>query len=148
MTANLLILAGGARLLARLRDLGLDFRFESKWLASHVADKDDGKFVLPNYFDRETLEFGRLGKGGQVVLSDPGAPRLIEKKWGKTLELKGAFDCYAPGRLGVAGQVPGHPRMILATGWGGTAFKFALEIGNRAANSVEQAFPESRMIDA
>ena len=59
-----------------------------------------------------------------------------------------AEDCYSPNRQGVLGQVPGHRRLLLATGWGGTAFKFALEVGYRVARIVERDITERRQIYA
>ena len=34
---------------------------------------------------------------------------------------------------------------MLATGWGGTAFKFSLEIGRRIADGLEQVISEKRI---
>lgn len=66
----------------------------------------------------------------RVLLANPNTQRLINYPWDKTslTEIQ-ADDCYAPGRIGFAGILMGHPRLLLATGWGGTAFKFSLEIG-------------------
>jgi glycine/D-amino acid oxidase-like deaminating enzyme len=137
VTTKTLILAGGARLLPRLRDLGLNLALEARTLTSFVVQKTQNDLILPNYFDRESLEFGRLGHGSHVVLSDPACPRIVDRLWRGTIEKRLAEDCYAPNRLGFSGQVSGLPRLNLATGWGGTGFKFALAIGNRIAASLE-----------
>lgn len=138
VTTKTLILAGGARLLPRLRDLGLALPLEAKVLTAFTCASTGP--VMPNYFDRETLDFACLGRRGQVTFSKP--PRLSQTYWRGPLHKHSAEDCYAPNRIGFSGQVAGFPQLSLATGWGGTAFKFALEIGNRVANAVERARPE------
>ncbi|MEK6774878.1 MAG: FAD-binding oxidoreductase [Bdellovibrionota bacterium] len=146
VTTKLLILAGGARLVPKLKDLGVSLPLETRTLTSYLAEKNQEDFVLPNYFDRETLQFGGFGPGRNVTLSNPLNQRLIEKKWSSTFTEMTAQDCYAPGRLGYIGEVPGHPRLILATGWGGTAFKFALDVGRQVAYAVERNLPDRRLI--
>ena len=131
-----LILAGGARLIPRLQDLGLSFPLHTKELNAHIFLKKLEN-QLPNFFDRETLEFGRLGKNSPLILSHPGVTRVNVE--GETRELK-ALDCYSPGRRGICGRIPGHPRLFIAMGWGGTAFKFSLKIGQQIAREVEQNF--------
>lgn len=133
ITANSLILAGGARLLPRLGDLRLSFPLEKKSLQMFIASKNDHAFTLPNFFDRETLAFGRMGPGENVILSEIQTTRLKEKHWAEDFIEQTMDDCYAPNRMGIAGVVPGHKKLIMATGWGGTAFKFSLEIGRKVA---------------
>jgi glycine/D-amino acid oxidase-like deaminating enzyme len=148
VTTRLLIIAGGARFLPRLRDLGVSLPLEQKLLTVYASEKIDKNFVLPNYFDRETLEYARLGPGREVLLSHPGSDRVITRKWKTENRVQAAVDCYAPDRVGFMGKVPGHPRLILATGWGGTAFKFALEIGRRSAHIVERDLSPRRLVYA
>lgn len=138
VVARTLILAGGARLVPRLRDLGLSLPLETRSLSTVVANKVRGGPNLPNYFDRETLEFARLGFGPQVILSHRKPLRLVDPLWRGPWEERTADDCYAPHRIGFSGEVSGFPQLMIATGWGGTGFKFALEIGRRVAMSVER----------
>lgn len=148
ITAKCLVLAGGARLLPRLCDLGLSLNLESRNLTTFIAKKTDDQFVLPNYFDRETLDFGRFGKGEDVVLANPDSERILKKEWEQVFNQNSALDCYSPNRLGLMGQIPGHPRLLIATGWGGTGFKFALEVGRHMGNLVRSNFYEGEMMYA
>jgi len=140
ITAKSLVLAGGARLLPRLRELGLAFDLEAKTLTTYGAEKTVADHVRPNYFDRETLEFGRLGPGPQVILSQTHPTRLVRPHWQPRFKATQAADCYAPQRIGILGQIPGHSRLVLVTGWGGTAFKFSLAIGRLAGEVIERGF--------
>lgn len=144
VTTKVLLLAGGARLLPVLRDLGVALPLESKLLTSFIAEKTTEDFVMQNFFDRETLEYGRFGVGNQVLLSQKDILRTREKNWKKTLKKQMAEDCYAPHRLGFLGQVPGHPGLHLSMGWGGTAFKFSLEVGRRVSNIVMSEYSVGR----
>lgn len=135
--AKNLILAGGAKTLPRLNDLGLSVQLDIKTLQAFSSDANHDVEVLPNFFDRETLQFARFGK--RVVVSHEDLPRVIEPFWRRPMELMSAEDAYAPNRIGFAGEIAGYPRLNVATGWGGTGFKFALEIGNRVANTIGQA---------
>ena len=146
--AKVVVLAGGARILPLLRDLGLCLSLEAKTLTTYTGAKSNADYSAPNYFDRETLEFGRLGAGTNLAVSNPTDSRLRNKPWRDHLVKQSANDCYAPDRQGVVGQIPGHPKLILATGWGGTAFKFALEVGRRATLLVEKELQDRRMIYA
>ncbi len=132
ITAKTLILAGGARLLPQLKELGICHSLTTKILKHFQTTKLSGDWNLPSYFDRETLEYGRLGNGPSLLLSDLNTQRFPGVAWKKTnfTEICAA-DCYAPGRMGFAGYLLGHPRLLLATGWGGTAFKFSLDIGQQ-----------------
>jgi glycine/D-amino acid oxidase-like deaminating enzyme len=146
VTTKTLILAGGARLIPRLRDLGLNLPLKEKMLTSYIAEKIDAdEGILPNYFDRENLEYGRFSAGRNDYISNPKTQRILGQRWSEPMKSISANDCYAPHRLGFSGKIPGLPRLYLATGWGGTGFKFALEIGNRVANAVEADQPERRI---
>jgi glycine/D-amino acid oxidase-like deaminating enzyme len=147
VTAKTLVLSGGARLLPRLEDLGLHLPLEAKTLTTFMAEKTQNDFLLPNYFDREALNFGCFSQR-RVVLSNPDSKRVIKKKWGEIIEQRTAQDCYALNRLGFLGPVPGHPGLMVATGWGGTAFKFALEVGRRVVNTIERGFSKKGRIYA
>ena len=138
LTAKTLILAGGAALLPRLQDLGLTLSLESQTLTAYVADKIEKNFQIPNYLDRETLEFGGFGQAETVVLSHTTQKRLREENWQSKFRTRFARDCYAPNRMGFLGQIAGHSQLFLATGWGGTAFKFALELGQRMGRIIEK----------
>lgn len=133
-----LILSGGARFLPRLKELGLSIPLERKLIKSFEAQKNDDHFVLPNFFDRETLSFGRLGNESTVVFSDVEGKKIKVKKWNQHFKENTSEDCYAPERKGILGQIPGHANLFLATGWGGTAFKFSLEIGSRMSAIIER----------
>jgi len=195
ITTKILILAGGARLLPRLKDLGLNLPLESKMITTYIAIKSKNcipthyssippdnsnkniqktnadthlnkkrngmektslnneylnivepqtTWFQPNYFDRETLNFACLGQASYVTLSSPEEQRLIDRPWERSYEEKSELDCYAPNRIGYAGQISGLPHLHLATGWGGTGFKFALEIGNHIATAIDLGKPERR----
>jgi glycine/D-amino acid oxidase-like deaminating enzyme len=139
-----LILAGGARMLPRLKDLNLDFHLEAKPIRFFSGAKVNTGLNVPHYFDRENLEFGRLGNSSDIVLSNPTTQRLVTKTWLGEVDKIQAMDCYAPNRQGLLGEVPGHSKLILATGWGGTAFKFSLEIGRRVVSLVEEIILERK----
>ena len=144
VTAKILILAGGAGLLPRLEEMGVSLPLKSKTLHRVLVEKCDSDLQMENYFDRETLEFGCLSAGADFTLSSLESRRLIGKHWNNNIRQQKARDCYAPNRIGYLGLVPGRERMIIATGWGGTAFKFALEIGRRVAEIVAYKFPDRR----
>jgi len=149
LTARTLVLAGGARMIPRLNDLGLRLPLKARKISSYLARKTKAGFHTPNFFDRETLEFARLGQGTHVVLSRPSLARLTDSPWEENeIQLLEADDCYAPHRQGVAGQVCGHQNLFMATGWGGTAFKFALEIGRLIADAIESRASERRRAHA
>jgi glycine/D-amino acid oxidase-like deaminating enzyme len=140
--AKTLILAGGARMLPHLTGLGVSHSLEAKPITTFVANKKNPEQDLPNFFDRESLDYGRLGSGSQVILSSPVSQRLVEPIWENKFTEVTALDCYAPNRAGFAGFLLGHPRLMLATGWGGTAFKFSLEIGQRIGHALEASETE------
>jgi glycine/D-amino acid oxidase-like deaminating enzyme len=148
VTTKTLILAGGARLLPRFSDLGLRFPLTTKMLTTFVAERNPiappNTLSVPNYFDREDLSYGGFGSENHVTLSHLDDRRIAQPFWSSSFERKAAEDCYAPNRIGFTGQVAGFPRLNLATGWGGTGFKFALEIGHRIATAVEQTAPDRR----
>lgn len=137
LTTKKLVLAGGARLLPRLQDLSLSLPFEIKKMTTYVAKKTDNDFVIPNYFNRESLAFGCFSDKRDVILSHRHCTQVLQKQWGDRMEKRSADDIYAPGRLGLLGSVAGFPGLFIASGWGGTAFKFALEVGHRVVNAIE-----------
>ncbi len=144
VSARSVVIAGGARVLPCLKELGLSLPLTSQKLRVHVVESGEARGA-PHFFDRETLEYGRLGHEATALLSNE-APARLKARVGKTLSVREAADCYAPGRIGLLGQLPGYPRLTLATGWGGTAFKFALEIGRRTAAIVEREFDQGRLM--
>jgi len=141
LLAKNLILAGGAKTLSRLNDLGLKIDLEAKTLRAFTSAANlDSNFdvgSLPNFFDRESLEFAKLGS--RVVVSTENVTRVRVPFWQKPMTSISAEDAYAPNRIGFAGEIAGHPKLSVAAGWGGTGFKFALEIGMRVANSIQNA---------
>lgn len=136
--AKTLVLAGGARLLPRFADLGLTLPLHAKELTTYRAGKIQGTPTLPHYFDRETLDFAAFTGEGTVTLANPDSMRVLQPMWQGIPKKQSAFDSYAPGRLGFLGEIAGSERLYVATGWGGTAFKFAVEIGNRVASLLER----------
>jgi glycine/D-amino acid oxidase-like deaminating enzyme len=148
IVAKTVILAGGARLLPHLNDLGIGNLLTSQKLTTYYVQKKDSNTILPSYFDRETLDFARLGPGESFILADTKSTRLKEKLWtGYVTEIT-ANDCYSPNRLGFSGYLMGQPGMILATGWGGTAFKFSLEISQRIGRALESGPNERSLLHA
>lgn len=143
VVAKTLILAGGARLLPHLTDLGISHSLKSNTLTVYHAEKKNEFLTLPNYFDRETLDFARFGPGTHLIMGNPDSKRMNEIYWAGPLTEISAEDCYSPNRLGFAGFLMGQPRMMLATGWGGTAFKFSLEIGQRIGRGLEHGQNEN-----
>ncbi|HXH30788.1 MAG TPA: FAD-dependent oxidoreductase [Bacteriovoracaceae bacterium] len=144
-TCRILILAGGARMLPRLEDFGLSFPLEARTITSYTMFKKP-ELNLPHFFDREKLEFGRMGLDPLMVMSDPETDRLVSRGWTKMIGKRQAQDCYAPNRVGLLGEVSGHSRLILATGWGGTAFKFSLGIGKKIAELIEETLSERKRL--
>ncbi len=132
-----LILACGAKTLPRLNDLGVSMSLEVKTLASYFSSRLKPQIQMPNFFDRENLSYGRWSDHQQILQSDPESSRWRLKTWGPVEAILQAEESYAPNRLGYLGSLSGHPKVIVATGWGGTGFKFCLEIGRRAANILE-----------
>lgn len=136
------ILAGGAGMLPLLRNLGVVTPLVAKRLTSYLTVNRPEYLHLPNYFDRETLEYARFGNGSHILFSKPSLERLlIPSNLGPFTE-QTADDCYAPDRQGLILAPPEYPGMTIVTGWGGTAFKFALEIGRTSAASVKQSSHE------
>jgi sarcosine oxidase subunit beta len=146
--AKTVILAGGARLLPHLNDLGIGNSLSSQTLTTYHVQNKNAQLVLPSYFDRETLDFARLGPGETIILADTQSSRLKEKLWAGHPTVVTANDCYSPNRLGFAGFLMGQPRMMLATGWGGTAFKFSLEISQRIVRALESGHNERSLLHA
>jgi len=142
VSVKTLILAGGASLLSRLQDLGLRLELENKKVASFRSEKTVKELFVPNFFDRETLEFGGFGRQDEVVLSSVCPQRVLETFWYDNFQERTADDCYAPNRLGMLGQVPGHSQLFIAMGWGGTGFKFALEVAKRMGVIVKTSNKE------
>jgi hypothetical protein len=120
--------------------LALRLPREVKTITTYLARKLHNNFQLPNYFDRDSLSFGCFGYSDEVVLSQPDCNRILEKKWCNNFNKRSASDIYAPNRLGFIGRVAGYSGLFVATGFGGTAFKFALAIGNHVANAIEAAW--------
>jgi glycine/D-amino acid oxidase-like deaminating enzyme len=142
MKSKTLVLAGGARLLPRFQDLGLNLPLQTKELSAFVVPKVPNAPAMPHYFDRETLDFGGFGQKDHAVLASPKSKRLVEPFWQGTAEKRKALDCYAPGRVGLLGEVAGWPGLYIATGWGGTGFKFALEVAERTVNLLTRSQTE------
>lgn len=136
ITANKLVLAGGARLLPRFQDLYLNLPLTVKPLTACVVEKTEKNHRVPNYFDRESLDFSCFSDEEKAILSKPICPRMKQQLWGKVIEKKSAYDVYTYNRLGLLGGVSGFSNLFIATGWGGTAFKFALAIGSRMAQVI------------
>ncbi len=137
ITTKRLILAGGARLVSRFKDLALKIPFEIKTLTTFLAKKLETNEPLPNFFDREILSFGCFSQSTHTVLSHKQCNRVIKEQWAARFEHRSAEDVYINNRLGRLGPVENHQGLYIATGWGGTAFKFALEIGYRMVNAFE-----------
>lgn len=137
ITSRILILAGGAALLPRLTDLNVTLDVNIKTITTHVAEKSDPDYIIPNYFDRESLHFAIFNNTKEVILSHKSNRHLLEKKWGHIQNMKSAEDIYVNNRQGYLGAVAGFSNLYLATGWGGTGFKFALEVGHRIVNIID-----------
>lgn len=142
VTCKNLILAGGAALIPRFKDLGIHLPLQSRLLTSYIAEKSTSDQSCPNYFDRETLEYAGFGRNDSVTLSELKVKKPLQQSWSSSFKIQSGNDCYAPNRKGVLGQVSGHDGLYIATGWGGTAFKFALEIANQTANILENSQSE------
>ena len=141
ISSKVVVMAGGARFIPRLQALGLSAPLMSQKIVTYTA-KNQG--IGPHFFDRENLQFARWGSESQIRVSDPKTQRMKTSCPWEILDLNEAEDCYAPGRQGIMGQVSGFPGLFVATGWGGTAFKFSLEIGHRVAQAVEKEFSNLR----
>lgn len=135
VSSRKLILAGGARLLPLLNDFGIAIPLERRMLRTFSAKKTQSS-RLPHYFSRKTLEFGRLGEEETVIFSQEKGRKLKSKHWREEFTEHSSEDCYAPNRQGIMGSIPGRKNLYLATGWGGTGFKFSQEIGRRMASLV------------
>ena len=135
--AKFVVIAGGARFIPQIKQLGLSVPLESRKIITYIAESQGEG---PHFFDRENLQFARWGHEPYLRLSDPKTLRIKKAKPWRILSSQAAEDGYTPGRQGVLGQVSGFPGLYLATGWGGTAFKFSLEIGYRVAQAVQKNF--------
>jgi glycine/D-amino acid oxidase-like deaminating enzyme len=144
ITAKSLVLAGGARMIPRLRDLGISLPLEERVLRIFKSLRKDASEKLPSFFDRESLEFSLLSHPETIVSSHENISRLHSAVSSEKPFMVEAADSYSEGRKGYLGQVPGHPRLILASGWGGTAFKFSLEVAKRTARIVEIGMGERK----
>ncbi len=133
--AKQVILAGGVAMLPLLKELGISLPLISKEIVIYRSRCENRFLHLPNYFDRETLEFGRFSDPTEIALSVPEPRRLASldnlNKWTRST----ASDCYAPDRQGFMIAPPSHPHLLVVSGWGGTALKFALEIGHQVARN-------------
>lgn len=132
-----LVLAGGARILPLLQQLNLPFSLAVKTLTTYTTNTLKSNKELPNFFDRESLHFASFSQQNIAIFSNDYCERIKEKNWINVFEKKSANDIYAPQRIGLLGKIPGFSNLFIATGWGGTAFKFALEIGHRIVNTIE-----------
>jgi glycine/D-amino acid oxidase-like deaminating enzyme len=144
LTSKSLILSGGASFLPRLRDFGLKLPLESRSIEIFIANKAEKNFRISNYFDRETIEFGGFGHPDNVILSHIRQSRVVKELWKQEFGKRVAYDCYAPNRKGFLGQISGHSGLFIATGWGGTAFKFSLEVGHRMGRIIENTLLKKR----
>jgi glycine/D-amino acid oxidase-like deaminating enzyme len=147
INAKSIILAGGARMRPLMNQLGINSNFYVKELRVFKSKQAMACNQMPNYFNRENLQFGGHIASGKFLTSSLTDEKIIynSRQCQESFELDSADDMYTPGRNGLLGQVPGQSRFFIATGWGGTAFKFSLEIGNRIAKIVERDFIERRM---
>jgi glycine/D-amino acid oxidase-like deaminating enzyme len=134
--AKQIILAGGVAMLPLLRKLGISLPLISKEIVIYRSKREDNLFHLPNYFDRETFEFGRFSDPTELVMSDLKPKRLAFFEEPKEFTKHVAADCYAPDRQGFMISPPSQPNLLVVSGWGGTALKFALEIGQMVAQRL------------
>ncbi len=125
IAARTLICAGGARMLPLLGAFGV--ALQAKELSAVIAAPCDA----PNFFDRETLEYGGFASKHHAIVSTTRPTRMC-RTFTAIGESK-ALDCYSVDRLGVRTS---HPNLIVAGGWGGTAFKLALGIASRIAQRL------------
>ncbi len=147
-TAKTLILAGGARILPLVRDLGISLSLKSQPLTLYKIKNQNPGLCSPHFFDRETLEFSGQTDSGHVILSKLDSQRFLDQQNLNDVTEINAPDCYAPNRIGYSGYLMGHPRLLVATGWGGTAFKFSLEVGRRIGDAVESQLSERNLSHA
>lgn len=136
--AKTLILAGGASMMGLIQDLKLGLSLEAKMLKYFKVQSAGRKKILPNYFDRETLEFGGGFLSENIILSELKPTRIQEKFDVSNYEICEALDSYSPQRQGYIGFVSGFSNLLIATGWGGTAFKFAPEVAAQIALLLKQ----------
>lgn len=148
VSSKTVILAGGARLLPHLKDLGIGHALKSQPIKLFRSKKPKLDYHAPNFFDRETLQYGGQVHNQHMVISKISSEKYVHDLDVSEFEIVEGQDCYAPNRVGYAGWLPGHPRLLLATGWGGTAFKFSLEIGQRITHVLAQETPERSLIHA
>ena len=127
-----LILAGGYRLLPQLANLGIQLPLTIKPISLYQR-KLTTHLAIPHYFDRETLEFAAIDEECYLSSGTTKPSRIIPNLSAQTVTKYTAYDCYAPLRCGYLGALSHLPRLYLATGWGGTAFKFSLAIGQSMA---------------
>lgn len=146
--AKTLILAGGARLIPQLRELGIGHTLKAQELKVFKSRENFAFPTLPNFFDRETLQYAGIVSDEKLVISHLTTDRLNQSFNSEKFQEVSGLDCYAPQRAGHAGVLTGQPRLLLATGWGGTAFKFSLEIGQRMALALENQTLERTIFHA
>ena len=142
------ILAGGAGMLPLLSQLNISTSLTAKRLTSYLADNRREYLHLPNYFDRETLEYARFGNGKNVLFSQRSLERLLLPQDQTSFVEQTADDSYAPDRQGFILSPPQYPGMTIVSGWGGTAFKFALEIGRSSAATIQLTSSERTVLHA
>gem|GEM_PF-1710282 len=138
-SSKLVILAGGYQMLPLLQSLRLNLKLEKKEIRNFRLEVEPDQNISlqgPNYFDRESLEYARLGQNPKKILSSNCPSRIPQFKAQGPLEEKISFDAYSPARLGLLGEISGRPNLMIASGWGGTGFKFALEVGHRIAKAI------------
>lgn len=146
--ANQVVLAGGAAMIPLIHKLKISIPLVAKRLTSYLTANRPEYQHLPNYFDRETLEYARFGMGTHMLFSKPLLERLhIPTEVGPFTE-QTADDSYAPERQGFIYTPEDYPGLTVVSGWGGTAFKFALEIGRICEASIRQIHPERTVLYA
>lgn len=136
-----LVLAGGYQMLPLLQDLKLNLQLERKEIRTfrmELGASEAATLQGPNYFDRESLEYGRLGLNPSKIFSAHRPARITNFASAEVVRELISYDSYSPERSGYLGEISGRPNLFIATGWGGTGFKFALEVGHRIAKAVAQ----------
>lgn len=143
-----LVLAGGVGMLPLLHRLQINLPLVAKSITTYRSNDamQSVDLCLPNYFDRETLEYGRFSNSSEMILSRLDPCRLKISTEQHHWEEHMGQDCYAPDRQGLITSLPDHPHLTVVSGWGGTGLKFALEIGDLVAERITTSPQRKEML--
>lgn len=130
ITCPTLILAGGYRMIPLLKTIGLNLELSTRSLTLFRSLNAANTMETENFFDRESLSFAGKISDNFFITSDLKNSFFRPELNSDHFNSISGFDSYSPNRNGYLGKIPGYSDLYIATGWGGTAFKFSLGVAD------------------